>query len=92
VLERNLNRVAIGIGMIPRGEVGLILAGIGATLFLPNAQGVSEPVVGSVTFGAVVLMVIATTLITPPLLRWTLGAGTELLPEVDNTIFLHKPD
>lgn len=92
VLERNLNRVAIGIGMIPRGEVGLILAGIGATLFLPNAQGVSEPVVSSVTFGAVVLMVIATTLITPPLLKWTMGAGTESLPEVGNATFLHKPD
>ena len=78
--------------MIPRGEVGLILAGIGATLFLPNAQGVSEPVVGTVTFGAVVLMVIATTLITPPLLKWTMGARTQSLPEVDNTAFLHKPD
>ena len=87
VLERNLNRIAIGIGMIPRGEVGLILAGIGTTLTLPNALGVSEPVVGSVTFGAVVLMVIATTLITPPLLKWTLGSRTELLPEVGaNTI------
>ena len=29
----------VGIGMIPRGEVGLIFAGIGATLMLPNAAG-----------------------------------------------------
>lgn len=71
--EKNMNRVAIGFGMIPRGEVGLILAGIGATLTLPNLQGVNEPVVGSATFGAIVLMVIATTLITPPLLKWSLG-------------------
>ena len=71
--EKNINRVAIGFGMIPRGEVGLILAGIGATLTLPNLQGVNEPVVGSATFGAIVLMVIATTLITPPLLKWSLG-------------------
>jgi len=61
--------------MIPRGEVGLILAGIGATLTLPNLHGVNEPVVGSATFGAIVLMVIATTLITPPLLKWSLGRG-----------------
>ena len=71
--ERNINRVAIGFGMIPRGEVGLILAGIGATLYLPNLQGVNEPVVGSATFGAIVLMVITTTLITPPLLKWSFG-------------------
>ena len=71
--ERNINRVAIGFGMIPRGEVGLILAGIGATLSLPNLQGVNEPVVGRTTFGAIVLMVITTTLITPPLLKWSLG-------------------
>jgi Kef-type K+ transport system membrane component KefB len=84
--EKNINRVAIGFGMIPRGEVGLILAGIGATLTLPNLQGVNEPVVGSATFGAIVLMVIATTLITPPLLKWSLGRDqstghTELFSE-----------
>jgi len=61
VFERKINRLAIGIGMIPRGEVGLILAGIGATLTLPNAQGVLTPVIGPATFGAVVTMVLATT-------------------------------
>jgi Kef-type K+ transport system membrane component KefB len=75
VFERRINRRAIGIGMIPRGEVGLILAGIGATLTLPNAQGINEPVIGTVTFGAVVIMVIVTTLITPPALKWSLARG-----------------
>ncbi len=65
-IERPINRLAIGLGMIPRGEVGLIFAGIGATLTLPNAQGVSEPVIGAASFGAVVIMVIITTLVTPP--------------------------
>src|SRR4030095_194544 len=60
VLERGANRMSIGIGMIPRGEVGLIFAGIGATLMLPNAGGVSEPVISSATFGAVVIMVVVT--------------------------------
>lgn len=71
--ERGLNRLAIGVGMIPRGEVGLIFAGIGATLMLPSSNGVSEPVITSAVFGAVVIMVITTTLITPLALKWALG-------------------
>ena len=76
VAERGLNRLAIGVGMIPRGEVGLIVAGIGATLTLPNASGAMEPVVNSATFGAVVIMVIITTLVTPPLLKSALARRT----------------
>jgi Kef-type K+ transport system membrane component KefB len=76
VVDRGINRLAVGLGMIPRGEVGLIFAGIGATLMLPNAQGVNEPVIGSATFAAVVIMVIVTTLITPPLLKWSLARSS----------------
>ncbi|HEX8499115.1 MAG TPA: cation:proton antiporter [Pyrinomonadaceae bacterium] len=72
VAERGVNRLAVGLGMIPRGEVGLIFAGIGTSLALPNARGVSAPVVGPATFGAVVIMVIVTTLVTPPALKWSL--------------------
>lgn len=72
VLERGSNRLAVGLGMIPRGEVGLIFAGIGATLMLPNAAGTPEPVIGPSTFGVVVIMVIITTLVTPPALKWSL--------------------
>ena len=70
--ERGLNRLAIGIGMIPRGEVGLIFAGIGATLMLPSSTGI-VPVISSAVFGAVVIMVMITTLITPLALKWALG-------------------
>ena len=73
VVERGINRLAIGLGMIPRGEVGLIFAGIGATLMLPNAEGVPEPIIGAATFGAVIIMVIVTTLVTPPALKWSLA-------------------
>jgi Kef-type K+ transport system membrane component KefB len=76
VLTRGTNRLTIGLGMIPRGEVGLIFAGIGATLMLPNASGVSEAVIRPATFGAVVIMVITTTLVTPPLLKWSLARKT----------------
>lgn len=73
VFGQKINRLAIGLGMVPRGEVGLIFAGIGATLTLPGAHGVSEPVIGPATFGAVVIMVIVTTLVTPPALKWAMA-------------------
>jgi Kef-type K+ transport system membrane component KefB len=73
VIERGINRLAIGLGMIPRGEVGLIFAGMGTMLMLPNASGASEPVVNQATFGAVVIMVIITTLVTPPVLKWAMS-------------------
>lgn len=73
VVERGVNRLAVGIGMIPRGEVGLIFAGIGATLVLPTANGAIEPVINSATFGAIVIMVIITTLVAPPGLKWSLA-------------------
>jgi len=73
VLERGINRLAVGLGMIPRGEVGLIFAGIGATLMLPSASGENVPVINSAIFGAVVIMVFITTMITPITLKWSLG-------------------
>ncbi|HEY0079707.1 MAG TPA: cation:proton antiporter [Pyrinomonadaceae bacterium] len=85
VAERGLNRLAVGLGMVPRGEVGLIFAGIGASLTLPDAQGNPHPVINAATFGAVVVMVIITTLITPPVLGWSLsrknGTHYEDLPD-----------
>jgi Kef-type K+ transport system membrane component KefB len=79
VAERGVNRLAVGLGMIPRGEVGLIFAGIGATLMLANANGISEPVINSQTFGVVVMMVLITTLMTPPLLKWSMARTKEEL-------------
>lgn len=63
VLERNLRRLPVGIGMIPRGEVGLIFANIGLGLKLGG-----EHIVTPAVYSAVVIMVILTTLVTPPLL------------------------
>lgn len=73
VRERGINRLAVGLGMIPRGEVGLIFAGIGASLSLPNVTGVPEPVINPSTFSAVVIMVLITTLVTPPALKWAMS-------------------
>jgi Kef-type K+ transport system membrane component KefB len=62
-----LDRLTIGLGMIPRGEVGLIFANIGLGLTLAG-----RPVIAGTTYSAIVIMVIVTTLVTPPALRWSL--------------------
>jgi Kef-type K+ transport system membrane component KefB len=72
VVDKGINRLVVGLGMVPRGEVGLIFAGIGASLMLPNAQGVNEPVINVATFSVVVFMVVLTTLLTPPALKWAM--------------------
>jgi Kef-type K+ transport system membrane component KefB len=57
--QPGVNRLAIGFGMIPRGEVGLVFAGVGA------ASGVLSESLDA----AIIVMVIVTTFIAPPLLR-----------------------
>jgi len=59
--------VVVGLGMVPRGEVGIIVAGIGAT------AGVIEPDL----FAVIVGMSIATTLLIPPLLRRALARAAD---------------
>jgi len=68
VLEKGVDRIAVGVGMIPRGEVGLIFAGMGATLLLNG-----EPLFSPTTFSALVFMVMLTTFLTPPLLKMALA-------------------
>jgi len=68
VRDRTLNRQAIGFGMVPRGEVGLIVASIGRTMKTPEGH----PVISDNTFSAVVIMVVVTTMITPPALKWSM--------------------
>ncbi|WP_066423798.1 cation:proton antiporter [Anabaena sp. 4-3] len=57
--QPGVNRLAVGVGMIPRGEVGLVFAGIGA------ASGTLDKPLQA----AIVIMVILTTFLAPPLLR-----------------------
>ncbi|MBI3462183.1 MAG: cation:proton antiporter [Planctomycetes bacterium] len=68
VVGRGIDRLSVGIGMIPRGEVGLIFAAIGRGL-VENG----EPVINSAVYSAIVVMVMVTTLVTPPLLNWSLS-------------------
>jgi Kef-type K+ transport system membrane component KefB len=62
----SLNRLAVGVGMIPRGEVGLIFANIGLGLTIGG-----QPVVDAGIFSAIVIMVMVTTMATPPALKWS---------------------
>lgn len=57
--RQKLNRAAIGVGMVPRGEVGLIFADIGRRAGILSDE----------TFSAILIMVIVTTFIAPPLLK-----------------------
>jgi len=68
VMEKGLDRLSVAVGMVPRGEVGLIFAGIGAALVLHGKAVISAPI-----YSGVVIMVIVTTLLTPPVLKITLS-------------------
>lgn len=63
----NTDKLMIGIGMVPRGEVGLIFASI----------GVSVGVFTDDLYAVVLLVVLVTTVLTPPLLRWRIQTNDE---------------
>ena len=60
------DKLVIGFGMLPRGEVGLIFATIGLSVGALNDE----------LYGSILVVVLLTTLIAPPLLRWRIGAST----------------
>lgn len=65
---KQANKLTVGIGMISRGEVGLIFAGVGRELGVVNDS----------IFGAIIIMVILTTLVAPPLLKWSIARQEKL--------------
>jgi Kef-type K+ transport system membrane component KefB len=78
VLEKGVDKLSVGLGMIPRGEVGLIFAGVGLAL---SVNGV--PVVSGATYSAIIIMVILTTMATPPLLKWSMNRKPLEVPQGD---------
>jgi len=66
--QPEINKLAIGVGMIPRGEVGLVFAGVGST---SGALTEAED-------AAIIVMVIITTFLAPPLLRLVFKESTEV--------------
>lgn len=65
--QGSINRLAIGVGMVPRGEVGLVFAGVG------SASGILSESLEA----AIIVMVIMTTFIAPPLLRVVFNRETD---------------
>src|SRR5688500_5849562 len=68
--------IRVGAGMISRGEVGLIVAGYGLT----------HAIIDRDVFSAAVVMVLVTTMVTPPLLRLTFPARRAPRAVVEETI------
>jgi Kef-type K+ transport system membrane component KefB len=66
------NRLAVGLAMVPRGEVGLIFLGLGS----------QSGVLGPALEAAILLMVIGTTFLAPVLLRGVLPAPAEAVEPV----------
>ncbi|HEX8748422.1 MAG TPA: cation:proton antiporter [Pyrinomonadaceae bacterium] len=63
----------VGMGMVPRGEVGIVVAQIGLSLAVINAR----------LYGVVLFMAVATTLIAPPFLKWLYASEEAARSEVD---------
>jgi Kef-type K+ transport system membrane component KefB len=76
-----LSHLAIGIGMIPRGEVGLIFAHIGMQ------SGILSPAV----YSAILIMVIFTTFLAPPLLKPVFERTVSAPASGDAAARLHSP-
>jgi Kef-type K+ transport system membrane component KefB len=74
----------IGIGMVSRGEVGLIIAKI----------GLDNGVLDQQVFAAIVIMILITTLVTPPLLRFAFTMNDHALnePPPDKQIETTQPE
>ena len=76
----NRQSLRVGVGMISRGEVGLIVAG----------YGLANGLIGREVFSASVIVVLVTTMVTPPLLRLVFPHRPHLAPAVEETI-AHAP-
>lgn len=63
VLGRGVRKLVVGVGMIPRGEVGLIFASL----------GLSRGIITVDEYAAIIAVVIVTTFVTPPLLKAVLS-------------------
>lgn len=70
VLRRGVKRLVVGVGMIPRGEVGLIFASI----------GLARNVITPGEYAAIIAVVVFTTFATPPLLKAAFQAGKKKVP------------
>ena len=71
VLQKGIKKSVVAVGMIPRGEVGLIFAQMGLTYGIFTSE----------LFSAVTVMVMLTTFIAPPLLKIMFARGGDMVEE-----------
>lgn len=69
LMGRGKDRWIVGIGMVPRGEVGLIFASIGLSLGVLDNR----------FYSIIIIVVLLTTLVTPPLLTWAIQRRERLI-------------
>lgn len=62
------NAIVVGLGMSPRGEVGIVVAALGLTL--TNESG--QPLIGDETYAILLAAVILSTIIAPVMLQWAI--------------------
>jgi Kef-type K+ transport system membrane component KefB len=66
-----MDMLRVGVGMVPRGEVGMVVAQIGLSL----------GVINKAVYAVVVFMTVVTTLVAPPLLKYAYRDCRPRLPE-----------
>jgi Kef-type K+ transport system membrane component KefB len=71
VFQKGIKKSVVGVGMIPRGEVGLIFAQVGLTYKVFTSE----------LFSAMTVMVMLTTFIAPPLLKIMFANGEKTAGE-----------
>lgn len=67
------DRMIVGVGMIPRGEVGIIFASMGTSIAIDGQPLISMPV-----FGSIIFMVMATSIISPIWLEYLIRRKSEM--------------
>jgi Kef-type K+ transport system membrane component KefB len=70
VWSRGVQRWIVAAGMIPRGEVTLVFATLGSSIRFGQS-----PLLDERAYTALVAVVLLTTLVTPPVLKWSLSVG-----------------
>ena len=70
ILKKGYHKLVVGFGLVPRGEVTLIFASLGKSM----------GVLSTSLYSVLIIVVLITTLITPPCLTWALGRSDETAP------------
>lgn len=71
VVDAGVSKLTVAAGMIPRGEVTLVFAALGSTLRFGEG-----PLLDERGYTALVAVVLLTTIVTPPALKWSMGSKT----------------